>query len=421
MLPDVASRETIGSGEHSVARMPEREIPRELVSAAAGDGLRSEELDVVLSRPISRRWRALRWAVVAVALLATLGLALGRAAAGRGPGARAVGTTVMLVSNVSSGVVTLNGRQQSGTLPLMLALRVGANEITLAAPPFQPQVCVVRAPVDPRRPEAAVMRGTCAIGAAGASAADGTVVVDFPLTDAALSSATRASALALIARVFADIPARTASVPAGQLYGVGVDGEGRPTAERATQPLRATLWLALADGDAGPQALLAPCHPLCAAPPDASVAFTPHAWAIEASPVLRWRFTTASGRVVGEETQPVMEMTYIALSYGDQGWRMVNSYPNAGASLADDLGQCAAGARVLDQLNQVERRATGPAMPVRTAAGIGGCELRLQGSDSTSQVLFVWRFGVLQTANAEAHTLFRELPLASPAEVAAVS
>ena len=60
--------------------------------------------------------------------------------------------------------------------------------------------------------------------------------------------------------------------------------------------------------------------------------------------------------------------------------------------------------------------------------GIGGCALQLTrtggtgvtGTDGANAGSFLWRFGVLLAADAEAHALLPYLPLAPPSELSAV-
>jgi hypothetical protein len=328
---------------------------------------------------------------------------------------------VILRSNVSYGRITLNGRQLSGSPPLVATFRAGANALTLSAPPFLPQTCHIT------WPGAQVRSGECDTDRSGLTytingqLVRSVLVVSIDVTRDSLPAYLQASALAAVTQGISAIRLPT-TVPAGQYIATGRDRTGRITVQRADAPLRAEIQFQLSTTD--PSAPGGICSRYCGTwiDPETAPMLMGQLWVIEVEIAsLQWRFTASSVETIASAVYPVPSSINLALTYdGRGGWQVsqdatqvVNGF-SLSAGLAANI--CDAGSQEL-----------GPLVPqgdyvveVR-ADDVEGCEIQLQAPDGTNQGSFVWRFGVLLVADARAHHLAPMLPVATPAEIAAVS
>jgi hypothetical protein len=138
---------------------------------------------------------------------------------------------------------------------------------------------------------------------------------------------------------------------------------------------------------------------------------------------LSWRFTKATGETVSETTYAYAQLITLYLAYDQtQGWHetSVAGTPSERDQLAGL--NCATGASLL-QL-QVSRTIIGNGDDWESIAlvdhGVEGCILLLL-QNRTIVGHFLWRFGVIMAADAQAHTTLPTLPVAPQDEIAVVS
>jgi hypothetical protein len=328
---------------------------------------------------------------------------------------------VILRSNVSYGRITLNGRQVSGSPPLVATFRTGANALTLSAPPFAPQSCRIT------WPGAQVQSGKCDTDRSGLTytvngqPVKSVLVVTINLTQDALPADLQASALAAVTQGISAIRLPT-TVPAGQYIAMGRDGTGRILIQRAAGPLRAEVLFQLSTTD--PSAPGGICSRYCGTWIDPEIApmLVGQVWVIEVEIAsLQWHFTASSGETVASAVYAVPTLINLALTFdGRGGWQVsldatqvVNGF-SLSAGLAANI--CDTGSRELEPLVP-----QGDYVVQMRYNDVEGCAIQLQAPNGINQGSFVWRFGVLLAADAQAHHLAPMLPVAPPAEIAAVS
>lgn len=140
-------------------------------------------------------------------------------------------------------------------------------------------------------------------------------------------------------------------------------------------------------------------------------------WAVSVPVALRWRFTSTAETVFSEVSYPVLEDWEAYLTYDSaSGWQVPVAL-NAGSGTARQLFSlsCATGAALL----QAQMTGQDWTISVAHEAGMQGCRLISQQARE-DQDAFVWRFGVLLAADARAQSVLPALPLAQPADSAAV-
>lgn len=328
---------------------------------------------------------------------------------------------VVLRSNVSYGRITLNGRQLSGSPPLVATFRTGTNALTLSAPPFLPQTCRIM------WPGAQVRSGECDTDRSGLTyiingqSVKSVLVVTIEVTQDALPADLQASALAAVTQGISAVRLPT-TVPAGQYIATGRDRTGQITVLRSAAPLHAEILFQLSTAD--PSAPGGICSRYCGTwiDPETALQIVGQIWAIEVEIAsLQWRFTASTGGTSTSAVYPALSSINLALTYdGRVGWQVsqdatqvVNGF-SLSAGLAANI--CDAGSQELEPLVP-----QGDYVVEVRADDIEGCEIQLQAPDGTNQGSFVWRFGVLLAADARAHHLAPTLPVAPPAEIAAVS
>src|SRR5262249_36305804 len=133
-------------------------------------------------------------------------------------------------------------------------------------------------------------------------------------------------------------------------------------------------------------------------------------------------FSTASGQVVSDVTFPTdPTLLNLFLAYAaSTGWRIASPLTTAD-SLSQQLAQlvCSTGAQMLftEQIRHLSGE--GWEISILHSQGVAGCPLALA-LNHQDQGHFVWRFGALLAADASAHAALPTLPIASPADLAAV-
>ncbi|WIG60921.1 MAG: hypothetical protein OJF49_003669 [Ktedonobacterales bacterium] len=391
---------------------------------------RTVDLDHLLLRRVSVGRRALRMGMVVVLLLVVAGLILRSISSLPSQTSRAPSLTtaasIVLVSNLSYGAVTVNAQPLTAPLPQVIALRQGDNAITLSAAPFLPHTCHVRWPEG-------VVSSTCGSGSGGVfPIADHFVVANLVIylriTAADLAPDLRIGALSAIAQALDAVQPQT-SVPAGQYYPIGRDSTGNILSQPAPAPLNAVVHFALpASGTRQP----AYCDSqlLCAGAlnPAATEAHPAvRAWAVFTPVTVSWQFTSAAG--IPTTLPPLLSQFQVelVLAYTSaSGWQVLRHAEQfiGGQPLTQQLTASICGVGALTLANLADERQRNSAATINWVQdnGLAGCQLELlQPNSGTRAGLFIWRFGVLLAADAATHATFPDVPLAPPAEVIAAT
>ena len=325
--------------------------------------------------------------------------------------------TVSVVSNVNYGVLTINGQPQRAAPPLTFNVPSQPPYIlTLNAPPFQPLTCQY----PPLTTIAPYLFNPCNAGGVLAVNQQAANTLEMLLTLADLPAEQQQQITTLISD---DLTIQqTLTTPAQSAIVAGLNGDGTARATLAAEPLRASVFLVPSTQFAQRGVF---CFSFtCIGSGGFSVAASTggQVWQVLTPVALRWRFTTASGQVVSDVTFP-SSSTPLNLSFSYQastGWRLaapLASGPNQSQQLAQLV--CDTGSQMLTQAQRKARSGSGWAVTVLRAQGVAGCELELT-QGAVDQGHFVWRFGALLAGDALAHSTLPTLPVASPAELAAV-
>lgn len=385
------------------------------------------ELDALLTRRHSRRRRAANLAAMGLtALLAAalvLHVALGTRAATVGTpipiAQRPIG--VALVSNISFGTLTLNGRRLGGPPPQAVTLRAGTNVIALVAPPFATRQCSIA------WPSLAVLGGHCTVSVGIFYVPDTNptldveygIMLDYDGGDLPPDAA--ASALATLDAAIGAARLQT-NVPAGQRIATAWTPRAATTIASmgVSQSVRAQLTFAPAAGGA-------PDCPagLCAGPEFIPGYFDREplggpAWMLSVGVTYTWHFVRSSSATMASVTYPTDARATIALvpdSTGDGGWHVWQSSLRASAATP----QAALAGTVCDWASVFRVALPGvpspPNVGMRVGPGIEGCVFDLLDAGDDHTGTLVWRFGVLLAGDAAAHARFPTLPLASADEL----
>jgi hypothetical protein len=316
-----------------------------------------------------------------------------------------------LVSNINFGSVTINHHPQHGTFPIVFMLHHGASStITINAPPFQPRSCVVSYAEDP----AQSTTPTCAVWLDSGTVVY-TVVIDFTAAD--LPPEQQEQVTTLLAHSIT--AQQTSRVPAGSYIATRLTPDDSITSQRTATSLQATAFLsASATGMVSSSCRWLTCplyHDLQSSGP-----YSGKVWAVNVPVALRWRFPTASGRVLGDVSYPAAGTVLVLLAdRPSAGWSLSSQSAFAPFNTPDALStlDCGTGAQLLQQQLPL-------GMSVSWSASNGqaltGCQWVAQTYTNAKQGTFIWRFGVLLAADKAAHRLLPTLPIAPQAEIAAV-
>jgi hypothetical protein len=402
--------------------------------------LATDDLDVVLARRASPRRRLVQLGAIIVPILVAASLVLRGTLPAATPSSTYVAVPtwtplpipITVTSNVSFGTLTLNGKPLAGPPPRDITLRPGNNIITLAAPPFSTQSCVVHGPLIMSGSQA-IFRSdsTCQITTEGDAGGYPThVYVMLMISGDTLPPDLRASAQALVARTLDIASPQTATVPVGDYYATGMSGKGVPNARRATVPLTATLTQTFMDSAAIASATASYPFPiecssaLCAGGYDPSQPLPSHAWLVDVQTVFRWYFTTPSGLLAGSLVLPAPIPRMVMLIYNpDDGWQVAEPWPSPYDLSPGQPVLCQAGMDVLGQASSSQGGVNGDfgmRQPETTVDDMRGCALQIMSSNDTVLGTFIWRFGVLLAKDKDAHALLPSVPIAPSQEIAAV-
>lgn len=334
--------------------------------------------------------------------------------------------STLISSNINFGTISINGRQQRGTIPMFFRPPDGSYTITINAPPFRPKSCTfIFANGAPQNDLGSTI---CEVGngsyptitANGITDAPGYLVgITFTATDLPPDQQNQINAL-LIHSISEQ---QTTTAPAGSYIATGLKVDNivtTITSRRITAPLKATASLAASTnfGQFGP-----PCDglicPLFGFDPEQFTNFTGMVWGVGVPVAIRWRFTTSAGHAMGDVSFSVADISLTLLAYTpDAGWSLSSQSPFAPFNIEQDVGNtdCNTGSILLQQ----QLQGTSAGFNISTPKGIEGCLMTAQDTSGSSLGSFIWRFGVLLATDSKAHKLLPSLPVAPPAEIAAV-
>ena len=333
---------------------------------------------------------------------------------------------VALVSNVTFGTFTLNGKRLKGAPPQLVTLRNGSNIITLTAPPFRPKSCTLVWPA--QQPEGS----DCGAGTGSQVVIGGRELTPFLTLDVNLGIADlpadlTASARAAVAVALND-GALHSTVPQGDYYALKEDASRVPVVERASTAMRADLAFLL-PGDSGGD----PCAPrgFCtgAVPFTGGEMLPANIWSISFSAQLQWTFTPPGAPPL--VSSPIGEgfPTQLWLVYdGAGGWLVTEpsdaSVPARSLSAQLSAGICFAGTMLLSNTGASMGQQFGTGTGGTSDHAVDGCAIQLLPNDGSGSATplgnVIWRFGALLAADAGAHKLLPLLPVAPPDEVRAL-
>jgi hypothetical protein len=386
----------------------------------------------LLPRPPSRRKRVTQIGLVLVAIVA-VALLLRDVIAPSGPvfpGRSAItlqtivpAPSALITSNINFGTVSINGQRQRAALPMFFVPRSTIYRITIDAPPFQQVSCTMIFSIAGAR-EPDNNNPDCAIGSGAFSAITANGVTDTPMylveidfSASDLPPDQQSQINTLLAPSVAKQQSTT--VPAGSYIATRFNADNTITSRRVTTSLRATAFQA-ASTNFGPYGFS--CAGLiCRAgtSPERMSTFTGKDWLVAVPVALRWQFTTAAGRVVGDVSFPVAFEQEVLLAYSpDAGWSVSPQYVSGPLNAGDTIGNldCQTGTMVAQEQVQIMNGG----FSVDSGQSIEGCQVFLQDSAGTQRGAFIWRFGVLMAADDAAHRLVPGLPIAPKAEIKAV-
>lgn len=351
-------------------------------------------------------------------------------------------TQVWITSDVRYGALILNGKRLSGPPPQAVALRNGDNTVILDAPPFPALKCSVRGPLTVGA-DGTLIAGSvndspyCTMSWDTSGASGAIVIIAIQLSGDDLAPAIQASALDAVNRVLAAIPARTTTVPAGQYFASGVDQRGLPISQFAAEPLTATVDFSPVEPGATPAPSVGFMCPTMLCPGSPALPHLPYftptgtdvfGWDVKVPVTERWRFSTASGKVVSVVNFLAAQPLQLRLAYDSSaGWRADTTASSEAASPMQSVTSQLDG--VMDPCSQgmqMVSLAVGPGgQNGLTSTGalsgvLEGCAITVVSQTGHAQGQFIWRFGALLAADAGAYALLPTLPMAPVAEIKAV-
>lgn len=389
------------------------------------------DLDAALSQ---RRPPPARFLVVALVagLVVALAVPLCNALATQSVPTGAGHATALILSNVSTGTVTLNGRRMAYHDALTIRLAAGANTVVFDAPPFLAQQCLLTWPEGSDRdtchgpdqdspfyphPNAIQVNGILLRP---------DYIIAFPLALPDLPGTQRGQALGLVRQLLAhDVAARRTTVQPGEHYATGVNAQGMTTPATAPVPLAAVpiLDLDMSGTNDG-------CRDgICATAGSAADLAQPGAgtalrWAVQIPVWIGWQFLSPAGFVIANVRFPQM-LTLSLVFDSARGWQLASPAGSAAASGSGDLRAqilyegCIAGEGMV---NQVAPQFNSSQQTYVTGQG---CLIAATGLPASSRApipngTFVWRFDVLLAADEATHEQVPGIPVAMPAERATV-
>jgi hypothetical protein len=246
------------------------------------------------------------------------------------------------------------------------------------------------------------------------------VIIELWFSSDALPPLERARALANVTALLQSVPLHT-HVPVGDYFATGVDAQGQIHSQRALTPLQVGVQMTATDlftisdtfCDAAPGCVL-----LGRSPTGGSNSQT---WVVEAGLTLAWQFTASDGHVYHAAPYPTGHAPRLVLTYDtNDGWTVDQTTTEQLNGFALPAAETLALADTAPDLLGSLVRQHGYGLATIADRGIEGAELQIQDVNGTARGTLVWRFGVLLAADAPAHALLPDLPLAPPSELSAV-
>jgi hypothetical protein len=328
-----------------------------------------------------------------------------------------------IVSNVNFGTITVDGKEQPNPLPSTIRLGGGKSPsmITLKAPPFRPLSCPFPIP-SPGTPWGGVIGyingySPCVAGTGFTLQKQNVSNLEMLFTLADLPKDQQQQITALIPEEVA--AQQTITVPAQSPFVTGVTSNGQVSTSHLTGPLQASAFLVPTRQNSQE---VPSCQGFICTDSGGFLlggSLSGQFWEVTTPVALRWRITQPGGTVVSDVTFPFASMLTLYLTYSEStGWQLGLISPE---QLRQVLNQvvCETGAELLGGDAQHFSDQLYWGVISLHDRGVKGCELSLQ-LNSQDQGHFVWRFGALLAADAKAHLTLPLLPMASPADLAAV-
>jgi hypothetical protein len=397
------------------------------LAKGGGSDLTTVELDEAVRRRHSPRRRTLQIGSAAVLLAVVLGVVVYQLTRTPPAAPETAPPPTVLVSNVSFGTVTLNGKALSGPPPVVLPLQTGVNHISLTALPFAPQSCQLTWGHD-----ALVSIGTCAaegrdtsVSIGGRSIRPGLIVV-LTFSDDDLPAASLARARTAIASVLAGVGLDAVTLAPGESIATGGLFPPQVNTDTASEQIQTNVSFTLPDvvpGAPFPASCDSAGNVICAGAPLARSDYPASStWAVTLVAAYHWTFRDARGQVVATSMDYpfIPRVAMLLAADGAGGWTVADA-PSANAAASGAYGTwaeklCGAGASVLEANTQAYQ---GKATVVQDN-GIQGCELFVRTNDGTVY-RFIWRCGVLLADGALASRLVPGVPVALPAVASSFS
>lgn len=308
---------------------------------------------------------------------------------------------IVLLSNVSTGTVTLNGKQLTGSPPLITTFRRGVNTITLSVPPFAARTCHITWPSRQNDGNCDLQPSSGVPQSVDGQIVSPTLLLILPLDLQALPASIQTQALAAADHTHASIAPRI-TVPVGEYIATGQAGNGDTLSQRTTQPFQATLLATATDLDYFGDAFL----------DNTDTSPGQLAWRVAVAINLNWLFASNSGEIIESPPWSSQLPETVVITYDKQhGWAIdqTTTQQDAGYGLADGILQDMCNVQI-DALNAVANQQND--YVVSRNNQLQGCEFDLQTQQSAIVGRFILRFGVLLAVDAQTHALLPSIPLA---------
>ncbi len=420
----------------------DRTEPSETPEQTAGADTKEEEpeevdVEALLHRRASPRKRAVQAGLTFLCVLAVLGLFRTVTPVPTRPSvptplADTNTPQVSIVANLAFGSVTVDGKKLAGPPPLFFSPAPSGDAVVFLAPPFAPQTCRVFWYGAGLSAQLGAGGSSCEMSSMNVTVSDrvsSSYTLDFQFGLEDLSPGLQATALDFVRQVVTPVSLAT-TVPAGQYYASGRDGQGMILSRQATAPLTAQVSLLLPT----PQDLASSaswCSALiCVAldvpqVPNATRGSSNELWATEIPLAMNWQFLLPDNQLVGMEhqSQVASDISLILALDSHHQWHLGQFA--APTDLQGEQRQlipaaiCGTGVNELVSAFQ-DQQAGGAILIARHDHGLGGCEIQITQTDGAVAGTVVWRFGVLLAADVKTHRTYPWLPLAPKAEVEAV-
>jgi hypothetical protein len=378
------------------------------------------ELESISARPPSWRKRGAQLALLALALCVGLVATWSAIVPGKRQAAQPKLTSIstLLVSNLTNATITLNGKKLAGHPPMTVSAYLESDEITISAPDFHPYTCHFKGMVS----EEDATHCLFATNGGLAQVAAPLIIGVYLTPDDLIPGQKDRIEAPLIQQLSSS--QQTATQPGDAIATAFAAFDHTITSQPATTPLQASVSLVQIEPQSYISHAYSPFSPYCKqffcpfgfGPGSSSAG---QVWGMVLNVALRWRFTKGTGAPVADVTYPsdslagsFLSLPEVQFAYDATGWHLAADN-DVNATMPFFL--CNNGTAIL------EHRLSGPYdnLGAGTNKGVEGCLISVQAKGGSG--LFLWRFGVLLAANDDAHAILPDLPIASPAAIAAVS